>query len=121
MTAPKSFLEADLLITDWSGVALEYAFGTERPVIFIDMPRKIMNEKYTELDIEPFEAYVRNKIGVVVSAEELDHLSDIVDSVIADELKYKKEIIRLRDKHIYNLRNSAAVNAEQILLCLRSI
>ena len=35
-----SLLRADVLITDWSGIALEYAFGTERPVVYIDVPRK---------------------------------------------------------------------------------
>jgi len=33
-----SLVKADILITDWSGIGLKYAFGTERSVIFIDTP-----------------------------------------------------------------------------------
>lgn len=35
-----SYLKADLMVSDWSGVALEYSFATERPVVFIDAPEK---------------------------------------------------------------------------------
>ena len=38
-----SLYKADLMITDWSGVALDYAFGLNRSVLFIDLPRKINN------------------------------------------------------------------------------
>src|SRR5690606_19186239 len=42
----KSFLESAIMITEWSGSALEFAFGLERPVLFIDSPRKINNPDY---------------------------------------------------------------------------
>ena len=32
-----SLIESDLLICDCSGVALEYALGTERPVLYVDV------------------------------------------------------------------------------------
>jgi len=47
----QSLLKADIMICDCSGVALEYAFGTERPVLFLDVPIKIRNDKYRELGI----------------------------------------------------------------------
>ena len=31
------------LISDWSGISFEYAFTFERPVIFIDVPKKVLN------------------------------------------------------------------------------
>ena len=62
-----SLQRADLMVSDWSGAALEFAFGTERPVLFIDVPRKINNAGYEELGIEPFEATVREQIGKVVA------------------------------------------------------
>ena len=42
----KSFDKADLMISDWSGVAFEFAFGLEKPVIFIDLPKKINNSDF---------------------------------------------------------------------------
>ena len=51
--------EADILITDRSGIAFEYAFGTERPVLFIDTPLKEHNKNWRTLGIEPIEAFWR--------------------------------------------------------------
>ncbi len=39
----KTVFDADVLITDWSGIAYEYAFTTLKPVLFINTPMKIMN------------------------------------------------------------------------------
>ena len=48
-----SLLKSDVLICDCSGIALEYASGTQRPVLFVDVPLKIKNEKFEELGMEP--------------------------------------------------------------------
>jgi hypothetical protein len=59
ITSENSFYEAALMISDWSGAAFEYAFGTERPVLFVDVPRKAMNPDWEVLGIVPFEDRVR--------------------------------------------------------------
>jgi len=66
-----SLHESDLMISDWSGAALDYAFGLNKPVLFIDVPKKINNHDYKELDIEPFEDMVRNNIGKVIKSDDL--------------------------------------------------
>ena len=42
------FHESDVMVSDWSGVVYEFAFGVERPVVFIDSPVKVNNERYAE-------------------------------------------------------------------------
>lgn len=42
---------ADLIITDWSGIAYEYAFTTLRPVLYINTPMKIMNPNMRKLGL----------------------------------------------------------------------
>ena len=37
---------SDIMISDWSGAAIEYAFGLERPVLFVDVPMKVQNPDY---------------------------------------------------------------------------
>jgi len=66
-----SFYQSDLMISDWSGAALEYSFGLSKPVIFLDLPKKINNPKYKEINIIPLEVSVRENIGVIVSVDEL--------------------------------------------------
>ena len=36
----KSLYESSLMISDWSGAALDYALGFKKPVLFIDVPKK---------------------------------------------------------------------------------
>ena len=48
-------------------MALEYAFGIGRPVLFLDVPYMVRNENYKELDLEVFELSIRKEIGVVLS------------------------------------------------------
>jgi len=59
-----SLLRADVLISDYSEIAIVYAFGTERPVLFLDVPKKIKNPKYLELGIAPLELSLRSQIGM---------------------------------------------------------
>ncbi|MFC1965901.1 CDP-glycerol glycerophosphotransferase family protein [Chloroflexota bacterium] len=109
-----SLVKADILITDWSGIGLKYAFGTERPVIFIDTPPKINNPKYKELGIEPVESYLRDKIGIVVSPEKLDTVPEVISNLILNGSAYKKDIVELRKKYVYAFGHSAEVGAQYI-------
>ena len=52
-------------MSDWSGVAFEYALGLKKPVIFVDVPRKVNNQKYKEIQIDPIEVIIREHMGVV--------------------------------------------------------
>jgi hypothetical protein len=109
-----SLLDADVLITDWSGIALEYAFGTERPVLYIDVPRKVHNDRYEELGIEPFEVRMREELGLVVAPQELDTIVDVVNRLISEREAYRTKIIELRSKSVFNFGNSSDVGARYI-------
>src|SRR6266508_1062945 len=41
MEESASLLESDLLICDWSAMAIEYALGLGKPVLFVDVPRRV--------------------------------------------------------------------------------
>ena len=110
-----SLLRADVLISDCSGVAYEYAFGTERPVLFIDVPAKVRNSRYKELGIEPMEISLRSEIGIIVSPKKLENIPRIISDLIAGEIDYKKRIIDLRKQYVYSFGNSSEVGAKYIL------
>ncbi|MDO9418348.1 hypothetical protein [Pararhizobium sp.] len=57
---------ADLLIADYSGFAMEFAFMRERPVLYIDVPSKVLNPKWGDVGSTPIELYIRDRIGIVV-------------------------------------------------------
>jgi hypothetical protein len=88
----KNTFASNFLITDWSGVALEYAFVTKRPVIFINTNKKINNKFYKDNDPQrPLEVEIRNKIGAVFDIDEytkiFDFMKNFNDKEFATKLK----------------------------------
>ena len=60
----QTVFNADILVTDWSGIAYEYAFTTLKPCLFINTPMKVMNPDYRDIGLEPFDLVIRNQIGI---------------------------------------------------------
>ena len=102
------------MVSDWSGAALEYAFGLERPVVFIDVARKVNNADYASLGIEPFEASVREQIGVVVDPASLDALVPAVTELARAPEAWRARLQGVRDANIFNVGSSGAVAAQHI-------
>ncbi len=109
-----SLQRADLMVSDWSGAALEFAFGTERPVLFIDVPRKVNNPSYGELGIEPFEATVREQIGRVVAPDQPQRIAAAVAELTGERAAWVDSIRAAREANIFNVGASGAVAAELI-------
>lgn len=105
---------ADVMICDWSGVALEYAFGTERPVLFIDLPPKVNNPEYQRLGIEPFEMSLRNQIGKTIQPGQAALAGKIIVDFINSQKEYLEQILSARQNNIHNFGFSSSVGAEII-------
>jgi hypothetical protein len=82
VSGQNSLHESDVMISDWSGAALEYAFGLKKPVLYIDVPEKVNNPHYEELEIVPFEFWVRDKIGRVLPVQKLDQIDTVLSDII---------------------------------------
>jgi YidC/Oxa1 family membrane protein insertase len=110
----KSLHEADVMISDWSGAALEYAFAFERPVVFVDVPRKVNNPSYAELALEPLEVAVREEIGMVVSPERLAELPQHIEQLCGDPDAFAARIRDARERAVYHVGSSGCVGAAHI-------
>ncbi len=110
-----SLLKSDVLICDCSGIALEYAFGTERPVLFLDVPRKIRNENYRELGLDPIELSLRSELGIIVSPEDVATVPDKIEILLSEKKEYIEQISLLRKKYVYGFGRSSQIGAEHIL------
>lgn len=103
VASQSSLHETDVMISDWSGVALDYAFGLTKPVIFIDTKRKINNKNYKDIDLTPVEVEIRNKIGVIISVNNIDECEHYVKYISIS----KEEIENVRANYVFNIRNSS--------------
>ncbi len=109
-----SLIRADCLICDYSGVALEYAFGTEKPVISIDVPVAAKNPNYKELGLEPLEVSIRSEIGEVVVPDKLDMVPKVISRLIAHTDTNRQRIAQLRNESIYAFGQSSDIAARCI-------
>ncbi|MBN1671914.1 MAG: hypothetical protein JXR37_12820 [Kiritimatiellae bacterium] len=114
IASTEAVLGSDLLISDWSGFAYEYAFGTGRPVLFIDVPQKIVNERYRDLGIEPIDVGIRHKIGRVLPPDRLDEIDRVISEMLDQKDAYVSRITEARDAYIYNFGSSSRVGGEYI-------
>ena len=108
------FHNSQSMISDWSGIGLEYAFTFERPVIFIDVPKKNMNPNFKDIKLEPIEISIRNKVGHVVLPNEFEKIIKILNNLEKDRKKFQEQIKDLRSKTVFNISNSAKIGAKYI-------
>ena len=102
------------MISDWSGISIEYAFTFECSVIFIDVPKKILNPDVNNLSLEPIEISLRNKIGHVVSPENIENIPAIIKNFEGDIPNFSQYIKEIRTNIVFNVGNSAQVGAKYI-------
>jgi YidC/Oxa1 family membrane protein insertase len=102
------------MISDWSGISLEYAFTFERTVIFIDVPKKILNPNWGDIKIEPIEISIRDQIGHIVSPNNLEEILVLIRSLDKNTQDISEQIKEIRQKTIYNIGGSANIGSEYI-------
>ena len=114
----ESLYSAYGLISDWSGIAMEYAFVCELPVIYIDGLQKINNTSYDKIPCKPLEVSIRNLIGKVISPNELKSLPKIIESTYESIDLFKTKIQEVRSKTVFNLGQSGIKGAQEIVKIL---
>ena len=114
----KSVYTSDILITDWSGIALEYCFATKRPALFINTKMKCMNENWAKIGITPTEITLRDKVGVSLDKDKLSECDKVVADLLASEDKYKEIITDTLNNHLYNIGHAGEAGATYILKSL---
>ncbi|HYH09200.1 MAG TPA: CDP-glycerol glycerophosphotransferase family protein [Thermoanaerobaculia bacterium] len=121
VSTTEALLAADVMISEWSGAPLEFAFARERPVIFIDTPPKIHNPRHDRIALPALEADIRAEIGRIVALHEIGTLPEIVCELAAEGTEWGPRIARVRERTVFNIGRSGEVAAEHILGTLQSM
>lgn len=110
-----SVYSSDILVTDWSGIGIEFGFATLKPVIFVNTKLKMENENYKLIDIVPQEIRLRDVLGVSLDKEQLaSDFANTVDKLIKDS-SFKDKIKEERENYFYSLGTGGAVGAKHII------
>lgn len=100
-----NFFDISLMISDWSGAALEYAFTMCRPVIFIDMPPKINNKNWQNLNMPCIEDKMRSSVGIICKINKIMNIPNIINYNLSKDIldEWKNKIMITREETIFNL------------------
>lgn len=114
----KTLMHADLMISDWSGAAFEYSFGLERPVLFINVPKKVRNYALNRHTSPIFEDTMRFVVGSVLNLDQLENIKPAVENLINNKKSFELKIRRERKRCIYNFGESSMVGANELMRIL---
>ena len=88
--------------------------GLEKPVLFIDVPRRIRNPNWKELEIEPIEAAIRDQVGEIVSPASLGDAPAAIERLVSDPERFTEKMRELRDTLVFRLGHSIPDGAAEI-------
>ncbi len=114
MEESASLLESDVLICDWSAMAIEYALGFGKPVLFVDVPPRVRNPKYAELGLEPMEMRIRRELGTVLPLDRLADAPRHVADLFRGAAEFRERSLALRAAWVFNFGRSVEVGAREI-------
>ncbi len=112
---------SDILITDWSGIAFEFSFTTNKPSLFINTQMKVVNKDYNRITITPFDIEGRDQVGISINKEDCINISSTVDDLLEHYEDYTAQIDALKNSYFYNLGHSGEVGADYIIKRIKGI
>jgi CDP-glycerol glycerophosphotransferase (TagB/SpsB family) len=114
MEESASLLESDVLISDWSAMAIEYALGFGKPVLFVDVPPRVRNPKYAELGLEPMEMRIRRELGKILPLDRLAEAPRYVAELVRGGEEFRARCAALREAWTFNFGRSVEAGALEI-------
>lgn len=89
---PSTIGASDVLITDWSSIAYEFAYKTKKPSLFINTPMKVVNPEWQKIEMVPTDISFRDEVGVSLGLDEIDRAGDVVDYMLTNADKFAAKI-----------------------------
>jgi len=116
-----SFSQSHVMISDWSGVAFEFAFAFERPILYVDVPKKMHNPDFADIPHVPIEESIRDKIGKIISKSDIESIPKYIEKLCKESESMKEQIKKIREETIFNIGKSNKIGAEQIIEILNQL
>ena len=115
----ESFFLCDCMISDWSGVAIEYAFALEKPVLYVDVTQKMVNSDANDIEIIPLEKKIRAQVGDIVSLSEISKIPSKIENLWLNSPQIKKQIQKIREETVFNIGNSGKAGSKYLVQLLK--
>ena len=114
----ETVLRADLLVTDWSNISMEYAYATLRPVLFIDTPLKEINPNWRKLGIEPVDFAMRREMGLSVDPKEIEKAGETAEQLLLHRDDWRSSIENSLRTHVFCVRDAGEKSGAYLIQTL---
>lgn len=111
----KTLSGTDILITDRSGIAFEFALGYHKPVLFIDTVLKQANPHWNEIGLDPVENSLRSELGISISPDSLELLPQKISELKIMSIMFPEKMKNLKKKYFFNSDTSYNAGLNYIL------
>ena len=111
----KSMQSSDFLITDNSGIAIEYFAIFKRPVMYFDEYPKIHNESFSDINLNYIEEQIKHSFGYSCKKKDISILDKKIIEMTTTFSQKKPLLDEYFKKNFYNFGNSAKVYLNEIL------
>ncbi len=105
---------ADLLISDWSGIIYDFAFVMEKPVLTMDYVPDLRVYDAYDLSYMPWDFTSSSVIGRKLSLEDVPRIADIVREILA-EPEFVDHLRKFRSDNVSNFGCAGPVLAQNII------
>ena len=114
-SSTNTLYDSDILIADWGSTSADFSFGLTKPVLFINTPQKIRNEKYEIISKSSFETEIRKYVGSILEIGNIENINESIYDLIKKSKNYSNSINFISKKYIYNPLNSANIGSKLII------
>lgn len=109
--------EADILVSDISGIIFDFCFLTERPVVTLDFQPEKRGFEASDLPYEPWELTVLDVVGRKIGEADFGRLPEILTQE-ANDFSRKMQICAIRDEFVVNFGCATGPVVEQLVKLL---
>ena len=106
--------QADMLISDFSAITMDFAFVFERPVLVMDYTPDLSVYDAWFLPWEVWDFSAHNYIGRKLKLEDIPHIADIARDMLNDA-GFSDRLRRFRDENVYNFGCAGPVIADKLI------
>ena len=112
----ESMAKADLLISDYSGIVIDYAYLFQRPILLSTSSTSNIGYEDEELSEEyGFDKKAIQFLGHELTDDEAKNIVNTVNSILSNKTDNKSKILKFRENNIYNFGSAGKAAADAII------
>ena len=105
-----SIQKSSLIITDYSGIALECFYPFYKPVLYINVNDKIQNRNFKKINLIPIEDKIRKLFGIQIFPHQIENFKFYEKICYKSIKKNKKKITKFYQKQFSNINKVVEYN-----------